>query len=359
MNNQQIVIIGGGFAGLNLARTLNGSSYQVLLIDQLNHHQFQPLLYQVATAGLEPSNISFPLRNIFHGSKNVRIRLAEVQKIVPGENKVVTTAGEFAYDYLVLATGANTNFFGNKNLESFALPMKSTSEAIDIRQHILKNFEAALTAGDEEKKALLTYVVVGGGPTGVELAGALSEMKLHVLPKDFPETDFSSMRILLLEGSPALLSAMSAASSQKSRAYLEQMGVDVRTGNLVKDYDGQVVLLQDGTEIKTKTVVWAAGVKGNRIEGLPAESAASGNRVLVGRTNLVAGTANIFAIGDLAFMPTPKYPDAHPQVANVAVNQAKLLAKNFKRMQKNLPILEYEYLDMGAMATVGKHKAVV
>ncbi|MEQ1746051.1 MAG: NAD(P)/FAD-dependent oxidoreductase [Saprospiraceae bacterium] len=313
MNNQQIVIIGGGFAGLNLARALNGSSYQVLLIDQFNHHQFQPLLYQVATAGLEPANISFPLRNIFHGSKNVRIRLAEVLQIRPAENKVSTTAGDFGYDYLVLATGANTNFFGNKNLESFALPMKTTGEAIEIRQHILKNFEAALTADDDEKKALLTYVIVGGGPTGVELAGALSEMKRHVLPKDFPETDFSAMRILLLEGSPTILGAMSEASSTTSRQYLEQMGVEVRTDTIVKDYDGETVQLQGGSAIRAKTVIWAAGIKGNRVEGLPAESAVRGNRILVSRTNLVAGTANIFAVGDVAYMPTPKYPDSHPQ----------------------------------------------
>lgn len=356
---KRIIIIGGGFAGLKLAECLNNTEFDILLIDKLNHHQFQPLFYQVATAGLEPSSISFPLRGIFHHSKNVRIRYAEVLEIVPDQNRIKTSAGEFSYDYLVIATGVTTNFFGNKNLETFTYPMKSTSEAINIRQHVLQNFEDALIASEEERKGLMNFVIAGGGPTGVELAGAFAEMKRHVFPKDYPELDFSKMKIILMEGSSKTLGSMSEQSSVKSKLYLEELGVEVMINTRVKDYDGKQVLLEDGAVVPSNTVIWAAGIRGNAIKGLKPEIIARGNRLKVDRYSCVEGYTNIFAIGDIAYMVTEKYPDAHPQVANVALSQAKVLSKNFKNKLQNKTLVPFEYHDKGSLATVGKHKAVV
>jgi len=355
----RLIIVGGGFAGLKLARCLRNSPFEILLIDKVNHHQFQPLFYQVAAAELEPSNISFPLRGIFHGSKNVRIRLGEVEKIFPAENKITTTAGEYKYDFLVIATGATTNFFGNKNLEQFALPMKSTSEAIAIRQYILQNFEAALIAPPGEQEGLMNFVIAGGGPTGVELAGALAQMKTNSLRKDYPEIDFSQMHITLVEGSPKTLGTMSEQASAKSKEYLEQMGVKVWTNTTVKDYDGKNVSLSNEKTIRSNTVIWAAGVRGNMIEGLKAELIMRGNRIKVDHFNRVEGYKNIFTIGDIAYMITEKYPNSHPQVANVALGQAKILSKNLKNILERKPLIQYEYKDQGSLATVGKHKAVV
>lgn len=356
---KRIIIIGGGFAGLKLAEHLNNTGYEILLIDKLNHHQFQPLFYQVATAGLEPSSISFPLRGIFHHSKNVRIRYAEVTQIETVRNTILTTIGELQYDYLVIATGVTTNFFGNANLEKWTYPMKSTSEAINIRQHVLHNFEEALVATDEQRKSLMNFVIVGGGPTGVELAGALAEMKRNVFPRDYPELDFRQMKVMLMEGSDRTLGNMSSQSSAKSKLYLGELGVEVMTNTRVKDYDGSQVLLEDGTVIPTNTVIWAAGIRGNTLPGMPAESMTRGNRYLVNRFSLVNGTANVYAIGDIAYMTTEKYPQAHPQVANVALGQAKVLARNFKSMLRGGRQIAYEYKDQGSMATIGKHKAVV
>lgn len=356
---KRIIIIGGGFGGLKLAECLNNTRFEILLIDKLNHHQFQPLFYQVATAGLEPSSISFPLRGIFHHSKNVRIRYAEVLVVMPEKNCVLTTIGELRYDFLVVATGVTTNFFGNKNLETWTYPMKSTSEAINIRQHVLQNFEDALVADDDDRTGLMNVVIVGGGPTGVELSGAFAEMKRHVFPKDYPELDFSKMNVMLLEGSGKTLGNMSEQSSSKSKQYLEELGVKVMVNTRVKDYDGKKVLLEDGSFIASNTVIWAAGIRGNVIEGIPPAAIVRGNRLKVNRFNLVEGCHNIYAIGDIAFMTTEKYPQAHPQVANVALGQAKLLSKNFKRMLKSQPLAPYEYKDKGSMATIGKHKAVV
>lgn len=356
---KRIIIIGGGFGGLKLAESLNNTPFEILLIDKLNHHQFQPLFYQVATAGLESSSISFPFRGIFHHSKNVRIRYAEVLLVMPEENVVRTTIGDLHYDFLVVATGVTTNFFGNKNLETWTYPMKSTSEAINIRQHVLQNFEDALVADDADRAGLMNVVIVGGGPTGVELSGAFAEMKRHVFPKDYPELDFSKMNVMLLEGSGKTLGNMSEQSSSKSKQYLEELGVKVMVNTRVKDYDGKVVSLDDGSFIASNTVIWAAGIRGNVIDGIPPASIVRGNRLKVNRFNLVEGCQNIYAIGDIAFMTTEKYPQAHPQVANVALSQAKLLSKNFKRMLKSQPLAVYEYQDKGSMATIGKHKAVV
>ncbi len=356
----KVVIVGGGFAGLKLARKLNNrQGFEITLIDKFNYHQFQPLFYQVATAGLEPSNISFPLRKAFHKSRNVRIRIGEVLEVYPAQNKVDTSFGELEYDRLVIATGADTNFFNNASLQSHSFPMKSTVEAIQLRHQLIQNFENALLAKDPaELEKLLNIVVVGGGPTGVELSGAIAEMKKFVLPKDYPEIDFSKMKIYLLEGLDRTLAVMSSRSSQDSMRYLKNLGVTVLTQTLVKDYDGEKVLLDDGSHISTKTVIWAAGIKGNVPTGIDKTIIARGNRIKTDRYNRVMGCDNIFAIGDIAFMETKDYPNGHPQVAPVAMQQAGLLAKNFLKTDPG-QWKPFRYFDKGSMATVGRHLAVV
>ena len=358
----KVIIVGGGFGGLKLARKLsNKKGFDVLLIDKFNFHQFQPLFYQVATAGLDASNISFPLRKAFQKSKNIRIRVTTLQQVIPNENKIVTATGEETYDVLVLATGADTNFFGNKQLEANAFPMKSTVEALQLRYKLIQNFEDALATKDPQQlQRLMNVVVVGGGPTGVELSGALAEMKRYVLPKDYPELDFSKMNIFLLEGTQKTLAHMSEFSSGRSKKYLEKLGVKVMTGAQVKDYDGKNVLLGDGQTLPSATVLWAAGIKGNIPDGVDKDLIARGNRIRVDRLNRVLGHQNIYAVGDLAYMETPKYPNAHPQVATVAIQQAKLLANNLVKMNRGEAALEeYEYKDKGTMATVGRNLAVV
>lgn len=358
----KVVIIGGGFAGLKLARTLsNKKGIEVLLIDKFNYHQFQPLFYQVATAALDASNISFPLRKVFQGSKNIRFRLAELKQLNSERNTITTDIGEFEYDVLVLATGADTNWFGNDKLKEAAFPMKSTTEALQLRHRLIENFEKAVISLDErERQALMTIVVVGGGPTGVEVSGALADLRNHTLCKDYPELDFSQMKIYLLEGTGKTLAMMSEKSSKQSQQYLEKMGIEVKLNSIMKDYDGEQVILQDGTVIRSKTVIWAAGVRGNVPAGIDPSLVVRGNRIKVDRFNKVIGTTNIYAIGDIASMTTPLYPNGHPQLANVAINQGKNLGKNFIRLQNGEERLEeYEYKDKGSMATIGRHKGVV
>ena len=355
----KIIVIGGGFAGIQLVRRLDEKLFDILLIDKINHHQFQPLFYQVATSQLEPSSISFPLRHIFRNKKNVQIRLGEVLKIVKTENKIITTVGSFSYDLLVIAIGCDTNFYGNKMIRKNALSLKSTYDAISIRNHILQTFEKIISVDDDEKEGLMNLVIVGGGATGVELAGAFAEIKKHVLPRDYRMFDFSRFKIILIEGSKNTLANMSHTAMSDSRRYLEKMGVEIDTETFVNNYDGNVITLSNGETIRSNTVIWAAGVTGNTIEGLPAENLGPGNRIKVDRINKVSGSENIYAIGDIAYMETPKYPHGHPQVANVAINQAKKLARNLKRIVNGKEPVGYEYRDLGSMATVGRNKAVV
>lgn len=354
---EKIVIIGGGFAGLQLAKTLNNKNKKVIVIDRVNHHMFQPLFYQVACGRIEPSNISFPFRKIFQSSRNTQFRMTEVQRIVPEQNKIITEDAEFSYDKLIIATGCKTNFFGNEKMANLAFGMKNTQEAIAIRNHILQTFEKLIIEKKRSDDGNWNIVIVGSGPTGVELAGAFAEMKKDILPRDYPNMNFSDLNIILVSSTSMPLSVMSDEAQKKSEEYLLQLGVKLMTSEIVVDYDGNKVLLQSGKEIDSNNVIWAAGVTGNVIEGLNPEKIIR-NRYKTDRYNRVEGYENIFAIGDIAYMETPNYPQGHPQVANVAINQAKNLAKNLlKDNPKDWK--EYEYKDLGSMATIGKYRAVV
>lgn len=356
---KKIVVIGGGFAGLKFIKKLDEDLFEVLLIDKINHHQFQPLFYQVATSQVEPSSISFPLRNIFRRKLNTQIRITEVLSINPEQKFVTTLIGNFYYDYLVIAIGCKTNFFGNENISKYSFTLKTTYDAITIRNHILQTFENVISADEYEKESLLNLVIVGAGPTGVELSGAFAEIKKNILPKDYPGIDFSRFRIILIEGTKNTLNSMSENAQQASRKYLEQMEVDLLMETFVSDYDGNILNLKDGKQIRTKTVIWAAGVTGNKINGLPDSFYAASNRLKVSRINKLEGSENIFAVGDIALMETPKYPKGHPQLANVAVNQAKNLARNLKKIEQGENTKQFEYEDLGSMATIGRNKAVV
>ncbi|MBW7936287.1 MAG: NAD(P)/FAD-dependent oxidoreductase [Flavobacteriales bacterium] len=356
---KKVIIIGGGFAGLQLAKNLNKHYFDILLLDRLNHHQFQPLFYQVAASQIEPSSISFPLRHVFSKNKSVQIRLTEVKRIIPSEHKVETGIGDFIYDYLVVATGCKTNFYNNPSIEKNTFTLKSTYDAIAIRNHINLLFEKVISVTTEEKSSLLNLVIVGGGPTGVELAGAFAEIKCDILPRDYPGIDFSEFSVYLIEGSKHTLNNMSEMAKKASQRYLEKMGVKIITETIVKDYDGTAVTLSNGETIVSKTVIWTAGVIGNKTEGIPEEYWTPSNRIIVNRMNQIDGLNSIFAIGDIAYMITPNYPKGHPQLANVAINQAKLLAKNLERILEDHSLLEYEYKNLGTMATIGRKKAVV
>ena len=360
----RLIIIGGGFGGLRLVRKLsNRNGFDITLIDRFNYHQFQPLFYQVATAGLDASNISFPLRKVFHKSNNVHFRMAEVKNINTQQNIVQTDIGDFGYDVLVIATGADTNFFGNESMEANAFPMKSTVEALQLRHRLLHNFEDAVNVKNEDQlQRLMNIVIVGGGPTGVELSGAIADMKKYVLPKDYPELDFSKMKIYLLEGTGKTLGTMSEKSSRDSRYYLEQLGVTVMTNTLVTAYNGKTAVMQDGNTIETSMLIWAAGIKGNIPGGISKELMAKGNRIKTDRRCRVQGHENIFAIGDVAYMEEPAWPNGHPQVAPVAMQQADMLADNLRHIEMRSgekQMLDFVYNDKGSMATVGRNLAVV
>lgn len=354
---EKIIIIGGGFAGLQLAKTLNNKRKKVIVIDKVNHHMFQPLFYQVACGRIEPSNISFPFRKIFQRSRNTQYRMIEVQNILPDQNKIITSEAEFSYDKLVIATGCKTNFFGNSKMESLTFGMKDTQEAIAIRNHVLLTFEKLIIQKRRSDDGNWNIVIVGSGPTGVELAGAFAEMKKEILPRDYPNMNFDNLNIILVSSTDTPLNVMSEEAQKMSEKYLQELGVDFMSGERVVDYDGDRVFLESGKEIPANNVIWAAGVTGNVIEGLNPEIMVR-NRYKTDRFNRVQGYNNIYAIGDIAYMETPLYPQGHPQVANVAINQGKNLGKNFlKKSDKEW--VEYEYKDLGSMATIGKHRAVV
>ncbi|MPL63963.1 NADH dehydrogenase-like protein [bioreactor metagenome] len=354
----KIIVIGGGFAGLQFAKKLNGSrTKKLVMIDKANHHMFQPLFYQVACGRIEPSNISFPFRKIFQRSKNIQFRMTEVKQIIPSENKIITEDHVFHYDKLVIATGCKTNFFGNEKMENLAFGMKNTQEAISIRNHVLLTFEKLIIEKSRSDDGNWNIVIVGSGPTGVELAGAFAEMKREILPRDYPRMNFDDLEIILVSSTEKPLAVMSEESQEKSEKYLKDLGVRFISNDRVTDYDGDRVYLSSGNIIPSNNVIWAAGVTGNIIEGLT-ENSIKNNRYIVDRYNKIVGFDDIYAIGDIAYMETPKYPNGHPQVANVAINQGKNLAKNFlKKSEKEWQ--PYEYDDKGSMATIGKHRAVV
>lgn len=354
---EKIIIIGGGFAGLQLAKTLNNKNKKVIVLDRVNHHMFQPLFYQVACGRIEPSNISFPFRKIFQQSRNTQFRLTEVKEIDPVHNKVITDEAEFTYDKLIIATGCKTNFFGNKDMESRAFGMKNTQEAIGIRNHILMTFEKLILEKSRSDDGNWNIVIVGSGPTGVELAGAFAEMKKEILPRDYPYMNFDQLKIILVSSTEKPLAVMSPEAQEKSEKYLKDLGVTFLSGEIVTDYDGNKVYMKSGKDIPSNNVIWAAGVTGNVVNGFPEDKLVR-NRYIVDRFNKIKGYDNIYAIGDIAYMETPKYPQGHPQVANVAINQAKNLGKNFLKKNES-DWIEYEYKDQGSLATIGKHRAVV
>lgn len=357
---KRIVVIGGGFAGINLVFALRNTPYQVVIIDRYNYHQFQPLFYQVAMAGLEPSSISFPLRKLFQKEPNIFIRKATVLSVDTVLKQVVTDVGALEYDYLVLAMGVDTNYYGLRNIMQYAYPMKSVGEALGLRNHILQCFEDAQTLSDDgQKAAKMSVVIVGGGPTGVELAGALAEMRKFVLPKDHPELDFKLMRIVLVEAASRLLNGMSAISGEKAKQYLQRLGVEVMLSTQVSDYDGVNVLFKNGQSLQAETLIWAAGVAGKPIDGLPVEIYAPNRRIITDEFNAVIGLQDVYCIGDQALVKTEQTPNGHPQLAQVAIQQAKNLANNFKNMLNNKPLKAFKYRDLGSMATVGRHLAVV
>ena len=357
-NLPRVVIVGAGFAGINLAKGLDSSKMQVILLNKTNYHSFQPLLYQVATAGLEPDSIAHSVRSIFKKENHFYFRIADVQKIDATQNMLITDLGSISYDHLVIATGSETNYYGNAYIQNYSMAMKTVPEAINMRSLIIQNLEAALLTNDlEERNSLMNFVIVGGGPTGVELAGAFAELKRHVLPTDYPDLDIRRMNVHLIQAMPSLLVGMSEKSGEKAKKYLEKMGVTIWFDTIVSDYDG-VNVKTNKQNFQTRTLIWTAGVKGAIIEGLPQESQAGG-RFLVNEYNEVKGFTNIYAIGDIACMVSEKYPKGHPMVAQPAIQQGRLLAKNITRKLKNKSLKPFVYWDKGSMATVGRNKAVV
>ncbi len=357
---KRIVIVGAGFAGISIAQRLCKQNYQIVLIDKNNYHQFQPLFYQVAMSGLEPASIAFPLRKMFQRQSNVFIRVTKVERVDTVEKVLHTPFGIVNYDYLIIAIGADTNFYGNENIRKHAIPMKSVTEALSLRNRILEDYEEALTIPDyEERQRLMDIVIVGGGATGVEVAGALAEMKKYILPKDYHEMNYKEIDIYLIQSSDRLLKGMSDNASDGAEKFLTDLGVIVKKNVRVKDFDGKVVSMDDGTEIKANKVIWAAGITGNVIEGLPKESQSWGNRLKVNRNCEVEGVKDVFAIGDIAYMEEENFPQGHPQVAQVAIQQGKWLSKNFLKLEKKESVKPFLYKDLGSMATIGRNRAVV
>lgn len=355
---KRVVIVGGGFGGLNLAKSLRNKEFQVVMLDKNNYHTFQPLLYQVATSGLEPDSIAYPIRKIFKNQQRFHFRMASVELVNTDQNILETNIGPLDYDYLVIATGTTTNFFGMKGVEKYAMTMKTVSEALDLRSLILQNFEKALLVSEEEQESYMNFPIVGGGPTGVELAGALAELKNHILPADYPDLDIQRMKIQVIEMQDEVLKPMSDKASEKALNYLTDLGVDVMLNKSVASFDGEKLTFKSGEVLNSKTLIWAAGVRGNIIDGIT-ESSIDRGRYLVDRTSKVKGFENIYAVGDIAQMTTPIFENGLPQVAPVANQQGVFLAKNLVRLQEGKEALEFEYKDQGSMATVGRNRAVV
>jgi NADH dehydrogenase len=356
----RVIVIGGGFGGVTLSRKLVKQNFQVVLIDRHNYHNFQPLMYQVATSGLEPDSIAFPLRGLVEDRKNFIFRLAEVDSVEPVMKTLQTSIGEVTYDYLVIATGTKTNFFGNKELEQSAMAMKSVPQALNIRSYMLQNLEKATLTNDiDERKKLMRIVLSGAGPTGAELAGAFSEFKRGVLQNDYPDLNPDHMEIHLLDGSDRVLASMSEKASEKAEKYLKNLGVQVHLNTMVESYENEKVNTNTDLEIEALTFIWSAGVIGNPIKGIREQSLdEKSQRFLVDRMNRVEGYENIFAVGDIALMKTEEFPNGHPQVAQPAIQQGQLLVKNFKRIQEGTTLKEFSYFDKGSMATIGRNKAV-
>jgi NADH dehydrogenase len=354
----RIVVIGCGFAGLKFVQKINSRQYQVVLLDKNNYHTFQPLMYQVATSGLEPDSITYPIRKIFKGKKRFHFRKTTVERIDSEAKTVFTSIGPIEYDHLVVALGATNNFFGNQDVARFAAPMKSLVESLQLRSMILQNFEEALNTSDiDEQNRLMNFVIVGGGATGVELAGALAELKAHVLPNDYPDLDIRRMEIHLIEGSPAVLSAMSKNASQKSYDFLKRMGVNIWLETRVESYDGTTVVTNK-ENFASKGVIWTAGVKARVLNGLETGGSENG-RVLVDQKAQAIAHKDIYVIGDMAEMRSDKNPRGHAMLASVAGQQGQWLAQNFNRKAKNQSLKPFEYKDKGTMATIGRNKAVV
>lgn len=356
----RIVVIGAGFAGLQIAKNIDNKHYQVVLIDKNNYHTFQPLLYQVATAGLEPDSIAYPIRKVLRKKKNTYYRLAEVQEINMEENVIYTDIGPLSYSKLVIATGADNNFFGNETIEENSLPMKSLTDALNLRSKILENFEKALNTQDLAKRdELMNFVIVGAGPTGVELAGALAELKNNILPNDFPDLDFRNMKINLIEAGPRVLGAMSEKSSENAFQYLRDLGVHIFTETFVENYTENKATTNKKIEFKTDTLIWAAGVKGALPKGIDASSIGRGNRIIVDEFSKMKGKNNIYVVGDAGLIQSEKYPIGLPMMASVAMQQGSYLAKMFNLEARGKKIEPFVYKDKGTMATVGRNKAVV
>lgn len=357
---KRVVIVGGGFAGLELVNRLKNSNYQIVLIDKNNYHEFLPLIYQVGTAGLESSSIAFPFRKLFHNRKNFYFRLAVVRAINYDKKVIQTSIGKLSYDYLVLAGGTQTNYFGNERIQKYSIPMKNMEDALGLRNTLLANFERALTcATEEERKDLLNVVIIGGGATGVEVAGAIAEMKRFVFPKDYPDANIQDLNITLIEGSGHLLASMSDKASENAKKYLTKMGVNIRLNTRLKDYDGNIAFLESGEQVRTRTLIWVSGVTGISIGNIRKERLGRGNRILVNAFNQLEGLNDVFCIGDLALNCSEEaYPNGHPQLAQVAIQQARMVARNLPRLDKNEELLPFTYKNLGSMATVGRNKAV-
>lgn len=357
---KRIVVVGGGFGGLKLTRKLKNDKFQIILLDKNNYHLFQPLLYQVATAGVEPSAISFPFRQIFKKRKSFHIRICEALNVIPEQHVLETSIGSLTYDYLVIATGCKTNYFGNDAMEERTMSLKTTAEALFNRNQVLESFEKAQnTNNQKERENLMTFTIVGGGATGIELAGALAEMRRFILPRDYPDLDINKMRIVLIDASSRLLSAFPQQSSDEVKSYLEKMGVEVLLNLSVLNYQDDTLKLSDNSFVSSSNVFWVAGVKANSLSGLQQDAYGPSNRLKVDVYNKVVGSSHIFAIGDTALMVTDEYPKGHPQVVQPAIQQADNLIRNLNKMEKGKPLTPFLYHNKGAMATIGRNNAIV